>query len=138
MAHSLETESPEYLAVKGHIAAINRRVPNADLPSFSSELLQAGLITDAIHTDAIAATGLGPGHKIASLTVATMEAIKTTPNLFGRFVNILEVIDKEIASILRKKCLEHTCRRRRRNVESCGEAETASCSVLNSTPAGMY
>ena len=95
----------------------------------------SGYATD---TDAISATtALGPGHKIASLTTVAMNAIKATPNLFSRFVNILEGIDKEIASILRKKCLEHTCRRRRGN-ESCGEGETASCSVLNSTTAGMY
>ena len=129
MARSLEMESPEYLAVKGHIAAINRRVPDADLPSFSSELLQAGLITDASHGDAIATTGLGPRLKIARLTAEAMAAIKATPGLFNSFVDILETRNEEIASVLRKKCSEY------RKRHELGERPTTSC--VTSTPAGM-
>ena len=95
-----EQGPPEYLTVLRHIADINSRIQPADLPSFSSELLQAGLITDATHRDAIAITGSGPGQKIASLTAGAIAAIKTTPNLFSRFVEILETRDKQLASTL--------------------------------------
>ena len=100
-------QSPEYLAVRGRIAAINRRVPNADLPSFSSELLQAGLITDATHRAAIALTGSSADREIASLTAVAMEAIRVTPGLFNSFVDILETRDREIASTLRYECCEY-------------------------------
>ena len=101
-------QSPEFLTVQRHIADINSLISEADLPSFSSELLQAGLITDATHSDAIATTtGSGPGHKIASLTNEVMAKIRTTPGLFKDFANILETRDKEIASILRNKCSEY-------------------------------
>ena len=95
---------PEFLTVQGHIADINSRIQSADLPTFSSELLQAGLITDATHRAAIAVTGLGPGHHIASLTAVTMAAIKATPCSFYSFVNILETRDKRLASTLRYEC----------------------------------
>ena len=97
-------QSPEFLTVQRHIADINSLISEADLPSFSSELLQAGLITDAAHRDAIAVTGLGPGHKIASLTNEVMTKIKTTTGLFIRFVDILETRDRQLASTLTSEC----------------------------------
>ena len=97
---------PEFLTVRGHIADINSRIQSADLPTFSSELLQAGLITDATHKDAIAVTGLGPGHHIASLTAVAMSAIDTTPGLFYSFVDILETRDRQLASTMRYECCE--------------------------------
>ena len=96
----------EFLTVQGHIADINSRIQSADLPTFSSELLQAGLITDATHRAAIAVTGLAADREIASLTAVAMAAIKATPSLFNSLVDILETRDKEIASTLRYECCE--------------------------------
>ena len=99
-----EQGPPEYLTVLKHIFDIDNCIQPADLPSFSSELLQAGLITDATHRDAIATTGLGPGIKIASLTAAAMTTIKATPELFNKFIIVLETRDEQLASTLRYEC----------------------------------
>ena len=99
-------QGPEFLTVQRHIADINSRIQSADLPTFSSELLQAGLITDATHRSAIAVTGLAADREIASLTAVAMAAIKATPSLFNSLVDILETRDKEIASTLRYECCE--------------------------------
>ena len=99
-------QGPEFLTVQGHIADINNRIQSADLPTFSSELLQAGLITDATHRAAISVSGRSADREIASLTAVAMAAIKATPGLFHSFVKILETRDKDLASTLRYECCE--------------------------------
>ena len=99
-----QDDPPEFLTVQRHIADIKSRIMPADLTDFSSELLQAGLIIDAAHGDAIAITGLGPRQKIASLITEAMEMIRTKPDLFNRFADILERRDEQFASNLRSEC----------------------------------
>ena len=67
-ARDIKMASPEYSVVKAHIADINSRISAADISSYANELLQAGIICDAGHDNAIAVTGRAPQDKIASCT----------------------------------------------------------------------
>ena len=95
--------SPEYSVIRSHIADINRRIPIADVSSYASDLLQANLVCQAGHDNAVAGTGRGIQGNIASLTSEALGKINVSPHLFSALVAVIEKRDKEFACILRKE-----------------------------------
>ena len=91
---------PEYLTVKYHIADINARISPSEIPVFADELLQAGLIGDAGHGNAIAVTGISPQNKISNLTSEALMKISTVPDLFYKFAEIVKTRDENLATTL--------------------------------------
>ena len=86
-----------------HIADINRFIPLPDLSSYAFDLLQADLVCQARHDNAVAVTGRGIQDKIASLTSEALGKINTSPHLFSALVAVIDKRDKEFACILRKE-----------------------------------
>ena len=103
MCSSGKMASPEYSVIKSHIADINRRIPIADVSSYASDLLQADLVCQAGHDNAVTVTGRGTRDNIASLTSEALGKINTSPHLFSALVAVIEKRDKEFACILRKE-----------------------------------
>ena len=101
----LASAKPEWSVIRSHIADINSRIPIPEISSYADDLLQAGLIGQAGHNNALAATGTGPCSKIASLTSEAMGKINSMPHLFSALVDIIEKRsgDNEFASLLRKE-----------------------------------
>ena len=95
--------SPEYSVIRSHIADINRLIPITDVSSYASDLLQADLVCQAGHDNAVALTGRGARDNIASLTSEALGKISISPHLFSALVAVIEKRDKEFASILRKE-----------------------------------
>ena len=71
--------------------------------TYAHDLLQAGLVCQAGHNNAVAPTGRGLQDKIASLTSEALGKINTSPHLFSELVAIIEKRDKVFASILCKE-----------------------------------
>ena len=95
--------------VQRHIADINRCIVSADVTTFASELLQAGLITSVGQGTAIELTGRSAVDKIASLTSEVLTKLKTTNDreLFDKFVGIIKNRNKKLATVLSKECCEY-------------------------------
>ena len=101
------SDSPEYLTVLRHIADINQRIPPAERSTVADNLLQAGLITAASHTNATAiGTAIPHNQLISSLMAEAMARIKTSSRLFYRLITILRTIDDTFATELTTECCE--------------------------------
>ena len=97
--------------VRRHIADINECIAPADVTVFASELLQAGLITQVCHTDAIHLTGRSPVEKISVLTSEVLSRFSistsrsTNSDLFHKFVGIIGKRNIDLAtSLIREFC----------------------------------
>ena len=100
-------DSPEYLTVLRHIADINQRIPPAERSTVADNLLQAGLITPASHSNATAiGTGIPHNQLISSLMAEAMDKIKTCSRLFYSLITILRKIDDTFATELTTECCE--------------------------------
>ena len=101
----LASAKPEWSVIKSHIADINNRIPIPDISSYADDLLQAGLICQAGHNNALAAMGTGPHVTITLLTSEAKGKIWSMPHLFSTLVDIIEKRsrDESFASMLRKK-----------------------------------
>ena len=95
-----------YSTIRRHIADINRCIVSADVTTFASELLQAGLITLVSQETAIELTGRSAVNKIGSLTSEVLTKLKTSNDreLFDKFVGIIKKRNKKLASILSREC----------------------------------
>ena len=98
-----------YSVIRCHIADINGCIVSADVTTFASELLQAGLITRVSQETAIEVTGRSAVNKIGSLTSEVLTKLKTTNDreLFNKFVGIIKKRNKRLASILSRECCEY-------------------------------
>ena len=96
---------PEYSVIQSHFADITGLIPVSGISSYAGDLLQAGLICQDGHDNALAAMGNGPHDKIASLTSEAMGKINSMPHLLNALVDIIERRsgDEEFASMLRKE-----------------------------------
>ena len=94
----------EYSVIKSHIADINSRIPIPGIPTYAGDLLQAGLVCQAGHDNALA-QGISPDVKKASLTSEAMGKMNSMPHLFNALVDIIERRsgDEAFASMLRRE-----------------------------------
>ena len=93
MATTLETQT-----VKDHIAKICASIPTS--VTFADELLQAGLVGEAGHKEAIELTGSSSRDKVSKLMSEVMTRVAGSQDKLAKFVSILESRNVELAENL--------------------------------------
>ena len=110
MATTLEKQT-----VKGHIADICDSIPASDVSTFADELLQAELVGEAGHKEAIDLTGSSSRNKVSKLMTEVITRVAGSQDKFAKLVSILESRNEKLAEILRSAY---------QGLASCSETES--------------